>query len=226
MDVHDLTGAYALDALDADERERYEAHLGHCDRCREQLAAFEPALAALPYGVDAPAPPPALRARILDAARSDNVIPLRPRRWPVVATAASLVAAAAAIVWAVSLSQTLTHTRSERDAAARAVQVLADPTASTRALRGANGVVGVDAQRYAVIVFRRLARAPKGKTYEAWVMQAGNAPIPAGTFAGGEAMTVVRLRVRVPRGAVVGATVERAGGVSAPTVAPFASANV
>jgi hypothetical protein len=57
-------------------------------------------------------------------------------------------------------------------------------------------------------------------------MQAGKAPIPAGTFAGGDAMTVVRLPVRVPRGAIVGATVERAGGVNAPTVAPFASANV
>lgn len=224
MEVHDLTAAYALDALDPDERERYEAHLGRCERCREQLAAFEPALAALPYGVDAPVPPPALRDRILAAARSDNVRPFRRRRWPVVATAASLAAAAAALVWAVSLSQTLSHMRSERNAQADAVQVLADPTASTRVLRGASGVVGVDAQRRAVIVFRGLARAPKGKTYEAWVMQTGKAPIPAGTFGGGDATTVVRLPVRVPRGAVVGATVERAGGVNAPTTAPFASA--
>lgn len=226
MDVHDLTAAYAVDALDGDERERYEQHLGQCESCREELAALAPAIAALPYAVDAPPPPAELRGRILDAARADNVVPFRRRRWPVVATAASLAAAAAALVWAVSLNQSLSNTRGERDAAARAVQVLADPSARTRPLQGANGVVGVDASRRAVIVFRGLGRAPQGKTYEAWVMQPGKAPIPAGTFSGGRETTVVRVSVRVPRGATVGATVERAGGSQAPTTAPFVSARI
>ena len=225
MDVHDLTAAYAVDALDAEERERYEAHLSTCEQCREELAGLGPALAALPYAVDAPPPPPALRERILDAARADNVVPFRRRTWPVVATAASLAAAAAASVWAVSLSHSLSDTRADRDAAAAAARVLASP-AATRPLKGAAGVVSVDRSGRAVIVVRGLPHAPHGKTYEAWIMQAGHDPIPVGTFAGGDSMVVVPLRSRVPHGAVVGATVERAGGVDKPTSAPVFSASV
>ena len=38
MDAHDLTAAYALDALDPEEVETYERHLSQCEECREQLA--------------------------------------------------------------------------------------------------------------------------------------------------------------------------------------------
>jgi anti-sigma-K factor RskA len=71
---------------------------------------------------------------------------------------------------------------------------------------------------------RQLPSAPSGKTYEAWVIPHGGAPKPAGLFSGGDQTTVVRLKQMVPRGAVVAATVERAGGVNAPTQAPLFSA--
>ena len=54
-------------------------------------------------------------------------------------------------------------------------------------------------------------------------MRKGVAPQPAGTFSGGH-LVVLELRARVPQGAVVGATVERAGGASAPTTKPFITA--
>jgi anti-sigma factor RsiW len=37
-DLHDLTAAYALDALDPDEAREYEAHLARCERCRAERA--------------------------------------------------------------------------------------------------------------------------------------------------------------------------------------------
>ncbi|MGH2450297.1 MAG: anti-sigma factor, partial [Candidatus Limnocylindria bacterium] len=80
-EVHGLTAAYALDALgDAAEAE-YEAHLRHCERCRDELAAFQEAATALAHAAPPAAPPPALRERILEQARSErpNVVPLRPR---------------------------------------------------------------------------------------------------------------------------------------------------
>ena len=40
MDVHELTAGYALDALEPDERARFEAHLGSCEACREELQGF------------------------------------------------------------------------------------------------------------------------------------------------------------------------------------------
>src|SRR5512132_4483740 len=92
--IHELTAAYALDALDPDEAREYEAHLAHCERCRSELATMSPTATSLAYATEAPAPSPELRARILQRARSErsNVVPLRPR-W---ATPVAAVAAVAA----------------------------------------------------------------------------------------------------------------------------------
>ena len=79
--LHDLTAAYALDALDPEDVRSYEAHLARCERCRDELASLAEAVDALAYATDAPVPPPELRARILQRARDErpNVVPLRPR---------------------------------------------------------------------------------------------------------------------------------------------------
>ena len=118
MDVHDLTPAYALHALDEGERERYEEHLPRCERCREELAELTESAAALAWAVESPAPPPTLRKRILAgaAAESENVVPLRRLRpWQGIAA----VAACAAIglgIWGATLSQSLRHERAARSA--------------------------------------------------------------------------------------------------------------
>jgi anti-sigma-K factor RskA len=230
-ELHDLSAAYALDALDADEAEAYEAHLARCERCRAELAALTETAGALAWAVDAPAPPPALRARLLDAAAAErtNVVPLPGRpAWIFRATAAAAaVAACAAIglgVWAGLLSRSLHHERSARVADARAAAILADPASRRVGISGGGGLVAVGPDGEGVLVVRKLPAAPAGKTYEAWVIPRGGAPKPAGLFDGGTAATVVRLRQPVPRGAVVAATVERAGGVPAPTRTPIFSA--
>ena len=71
--IHELTAAYALDALDEAEVREYEDHLARCPRCRDELASLGEAAAALAYAADAPAPPPALRTRILEQAPSGKV---------------------------------------------------------------------------------------------------------------------------------------------------------
>jgi anti-sigma factor RsiW len=201
MDVHDLTAAYALDALDADEVEAYERHLGQCEQCREQLAELNETAGAIAFGAVAPVPPPRLRAVILETAAAErtNVVPFLRRRW--VARGLGVAAAAAACIvvgLAVALSQS-----------------------SHRTYVSATLVVG--ANRTATLQLSGLRAAPRGKTYEAWVIPAGHRPIPAGTFPGG-GNTTVRLPGLVPRNAVVAVTVERAGGVRAPTTSPILSA--
>ena len=228
--LHDLTAAYALDALAADEAEAYEAHLAQCARCREELAALSETATALAWAADAPAPPSRLRAAILEAAAAEreNVVPLRPRARPFrLVAAAAAVAACAAVgfgVWAATLSNSLSRERSARAADASALAILANGGSRRASLAGGDGIVAVDPSGRGVLVVRRLPEAPSGKTYEAWVIPDGAAPVPAGTFAGGGATTVVRLRAEVPRGAVVAATVEREGGVRAPTRPPLFSA--
>lgn len=195
MDLHDLTAAYALDALDPDEAEAYERHLGQCEECREQLAELNGAAANLAFAAVAPAPTAQLRGSILGAAAAErtNVVPLLQRRW--VARGLAVAAAAAACV-VVGLAVALTRTSHTHMVTASVV---------------------LRPDRTATLHVSGLATAPHGKTYEAWVIPAGGTPRPAGLFPGGEG-TSVRLSGTVPPNAVVAVTRERAGGASTPTL--------
>ena len=221
---HDLTAAYALDALSSEEARAYEAHLARCARCREELAALSEAASALAYAAEAPAPPPELRTRILREAQGErpNVVPLRSR-WLVPAAAAAAVAACVAIglgIWGASLSNKLDHRTSALTAQQRITAILSDPNATTTASGDGRGRLVVSPAGDAVLVINRLAAAPQGRTYEAWVAT-GAKPQPAGTFHGGGDVNVVLLPRRVPPAGTVMVTVERDGGVRAPTRHPL-----
>ena len=225
--LHELTAAYALDALDDDERDAYEAHLAQCERCRTELADLDETAGALAFAVPSPEPPEALRGRILEAAAGErkNVVPLRPRRRWLAAVAA--VAACAAVgfgVWSATLSHSLDAERSARAADHRAVEIYLDPRSRRMPLADASGTLAVDPTGAGALVVHHLPAAPAGKTYEAWVIPAGSKPIRAGVFKGGEPMTMLPLDASVPKGAVVAATVERNGGVTAPTGQPVFTA--
>jgi anti-sigma-K factor RskA len=200
MDVHELTAAYALDALAPSEAETYERHLSQCEECRLELAELNETAAALAFGAVAPAPPTRLRAAILDtaAAERSNVVPLLRRRW--VARGLAVAAAAAACV-VVGLAVAL----------------------SRPSPRVINVALSRDASGSATLQVSGLAAAPNGKTYEAWVIPKGKAPRPAGLFSGGST-TTIHLKRAVPNGALVAVTIERAGGVPAPTTTPILSA--
>lgn len=206
--THDLTAAYALDALNFEDERRYEEHLATCERCRDDLAMLRDPVAALAYGVESPAPPPELRTRILDAARAErsNVVPIRRR----------LPAALALGLWAASVSDNLDRERS-------VVAILADPQAKSIPLEGANGRVVVTNTGEAALVVSGLAAAPKGKTYEIWVVEDGRT-LPAGVFDAKRERDVVRLTRPVPPDSGVAVTVEDDGGTDAPTSDPIFTA--
>jgi len=200
MDLHDLTAAYALDALDPDEAEAYERHLSQCEECREQLADLNETAGSLAFGTVAPAPPAHLRVAILDAAAAErsNVVPLLRRRWVARGLAVAAAAAACVVVGLAVASSQSSHTR------------------VVTVVLGAN--------RTATLHITGLSSAPSGKTYEAWVIPKGTAPRPAALFSGGGS-TSVHLSGTVPPNAVVAVTLERAGGVPAPTTTPIFAAS-
>jgi anti-sigma-K factor RskA len=221
--IHDLTPAYALDALDADEAARYEAHLATCEECRAELERMWSVAGALAHGAAGPPPPAGLRERILEQARSErsersNVVPLR-RRFAVPAAASfAAVAAVAALalgLWATSLSRELGETRRDAAANADAVAVLADPSARQIPLAGADGRVVVASGGRAALVLSGVAPAPRGKTYEIWVVEGGT-PQRAGLFRSAETRTVIAITRPVPDQAVVAVTLEDEGGVDVP----------
>ena len=75
-DLHKLTGAYAVDALDELERARFEQHLATCDDCRAEVAELRETAALLADTV-ATHPPASLRESVL--AGISQVRPLPPR---------------------------------------------------------------------------------------------------------------------------------------------------
>jgi anti-sigma-K factor RskA len=213
--VHTLVAPYALDALDEAEERTFEQHLATCERCREELAGLRAAAASLAYGAAGPAPPPELRERILTQARSErqNVasLPQRRRSWTAPLAAAAAIAASVAIglgVW--------TATRPSSTNAF--TSVLAQPGSRVIPM-GSQGALAVARDGKAAFVLR-VPRAPAGKTYQAWVIRDDGIK-PAGLFGGGGDASVVKLSRTVPRGSVIGVTVEKAGGAPQPTQRPF-----
>lgn len=67
----DQLAAYALGALEPAEAQEVEAHLGECDRCQEHLRWLDPAVQALPEGVERMRPPKRLRERVMTEVRAD-----------------------------------------------------------------------------------------------------------------------------------------------------------
>ena len=233
--IHELTAGYALDALDADERSAYEAHLASCEHCRQELESFWETTAALAVAASGAEPSAALRERILADVRAEppqNVIPFEPRRRRV-APVLGAVAAVAAVValafglWGSSLSSELDETRAALERQQQTAQILADPEAQTVALQTGTGRLVVDSDGQAVLVLDDVAAAPAGKTYEMWIAPGGDigSANRAGLFPGGDGAAIERVDGTVEPGDVVAVTIEAAGGVDAPTSRPIAASD-
>jgi Anti-sigma-K factor rskA len=103
--------------------------------------------------------------------------------------------------------------------AAQAISLLAHPGTVRLPLAGADGraILAVADSGRGMLVLDGLGIAPVGRTYQAWVLnpEPQSDPLQAAMFTGVE--TVVPLTARVQPGAIVGVTVERAGGAATPT---------
>jgi anti-sigma factor RsiW len=73
-----LAPAYALGALDPDERQAFEDHLATCDLCSAEVRSLAPIAAGLAQTPLQVSPRPELRGRVLSAVGATNVI--RPTR--------------------------------------------------------------------------------------------------------------------------------------------------
>jgi anti-sigma-K factor RskA len=230
-EAHELIAGYALDALEPADRARAEQLLERSEEAREELRSLTETAAAMATAVSGPAPPPALRERILEDARADRetVVPLasrrRPRLVPVLGAAAAIAAVVAIAlgIWGLSVSSDLDDSRAALAQARAAAAVLASPDARQVALREGDGSLVVSGSD-AVLVLNSMEDAPAGKTYEVWVLD-GETPVRAGLFPGGGSRDVVPVEGSVGPGAKVLVTLERSGGVDAPTTSPVVASD-
>jgi anti-sigma-K factor RskA len=223
-DLHHLAAAYAVDALDPDERVRFEAHLVDCDMCRQEVAEFTATAATLADAV-AVAPPPAVRGDVLrrigetrqaapHLSGRDELAARRARRVPWRATLA-----AAAVLALVAVGAVLVAGRAQTD---RVDDVIAAADAVVTRLDGDPGSIRVvwSATRDQVAVFGNGLPDPgRDRVYELWAIT-GGVPTPAGLFVpeGSTVRTVIDVdavdQVDVE---AWGVTIEPAGGSPAPT---------
>jgi anti-sigma factor RsiW len=247
-DIHALSGAYAVDALDSAERAQFEQHLAVCDACREEVAGLQAAAGEIAATTEI-APPPSLRASVLagiadvrplpplqpevpagaqaepepePAIVPDNVRPLRRRVWQQI----GLAAAAAAIVaggTTVVLHPWDHATSGVQYTAAEQVIHAPDAQRYTRPVTGGGTVTvyrSVALGRAAVIV-KGVKLAPAGHVYELWLLAPSGTMKRAGLFADGSDLTAVVNGNAGPAKAL-GITIEKAGGSNAPTTNPIA----
>jgi anti-sigma-K factor RskA len=103
----------------------------------------------------------------------------------------------------------------------RVVSLLSKPSTERIPLRGSSGKITlvVGARGYGVLVVDGLSQAPGGKSFQAWVIRPNaDPPKSAAVFSAQDAL--VPLTTRVPVGAAVAITLERAGGARTPTQTP------
>lgn len=229
-DVHALSGAYAVDAVDEIERARFERHLAICEDCRTEVDSLREA-ATLIAEDTALAPPPGLRDRVLadiatvrPLAPRPTVVPAsapaRTRRWIALTAAAAVVAvlgvgAAVWEPWRDDTTQGPTAAELVLNAPDAASETLTFPTgARAKLVRSAS-------MHKALLVTSAMPTAPKGKVYQLWYAVPGQGMVSAGLMPAKADQTVF-LDGDAAEATAAGITVEPAGGSPQPTSDPIA----
>lgn len=226
-DIHALSGAYAVDALDDLERAGFERHLAGCATCRAEVASLREAAAALADDV-ATVPPPELRTAVLDGI--SRVRPLPPetqagdvatdggtpprRRWfpALVAAVVLAIVGVGAAVWQPWQDDSSTQVTV-------ADRVLADHDAQRFTEQLPNGgtatIVRSAKEHRAVIVTEDMPAAPEGKVYQLWLQTPEAAMVSAGLMP--EGRTTALLQGDADDAIGAGVSLEPAGGSAQPT---------
>jgi anti-sigma-K factor RskA len=185
-DIHALSGAYAVDALDDLERAQFERHLRDCESCSREVESLREASALLAETSAVP-PSAALRDRVL--AEIATVRPLPPvvptpsstqsaghrRRWlpAVAAAAAAVVIGTGGVVWQ--------QVGDEPPSRVEQVLEASDAQEFTRTLPGGAEATVVRSKKLneAVLITHDMPAAPNGHAYALW-LQHDDVMVPAG----------------------------------------------
>jgi hypothetical protein len=237
-EVDALLPAYALDAVDDDERDAIEAHLARSPEADEEVAQFRNAAAMLAFAGGAP--PEGVwdriesqlgqvgpRASSADAPVVDieTARAARSSRGPVWRRLAAVAAAAAVLTGAVVWVAARDDSASTPTAAALAQQARREPGARTATLVDADGnalataIVLPDGRGY---LESSLPSLPRGRTYQLW-SAGGQQMVSLGVL--GREPAVVAFAA-APGTTSLAVTDETAGGAVAPTQAPVAVGDV
>lgn len=217
--LHELSGAYALDALDDGERARFEAHLRSCGACRIEVAEFQQVAVEL-AGQSHGEPPPALKASVLAAVsetrqEGPRVKTVAPRRFGRAQTVLAVAAAVALlVVGGIAFTQPSADPTSEVVSAPDAVISSLEATSDTSL--GSVRIAWSDEQDQVAVIADELADPGEGMAYALWfLLEDGVAP--AGLFVPENGSVTAVLPVADFDTTGWGITIEPASGSAQPT---------
>jgi len=229
-ELHHLAGAYALDALDADERRRFEAHYPTCAFCNDEVHDYRETATMLGAAVSSP-PSPELRSRVLEEISRtrqiapqvpDRVVELAARRRVNLSWSSALVGVAAALLVAL-IGVVALRGGPVAGPDGELVELLAAGDTTVAALPGddaGTGTVSViwSANRNAVaVVATDLAALGEDQTYALWALDDDGVATPSLLFDPDDDGAVTALGDLDTEPARWGITVEPDGGSPAPT---------
>jgi len=231
-ELHLLTGAYALDALNQVERKAFERHLRTCATCTIEVMEFRESAAGLAERV-AQAPPEELRARVMAQISRTRQLSPGPRaslprpslRQVLASAAAAVVLAGAAGLGGVAWQAHRTSHEAQVEAG-RIASVMTDPARIevVHTVAGGGSAAVVVAHGQAVFAADQLPAAKSGKAYQLWVIR-GTVIRSAGLLKvqDGQTKAVVS---DVTLNDIVAVTVEPDGGSKQPTTTPIVGLQV
>jgi anti-sigma-K factor RskA len=240
-DLHALSGAYALDAVDDIERAAFGRHLAECEACTAEVAEFREVAALLGELAEHP-PPVELRSTVLaEVGRTRQASPAKKERREVAphtraeqrwrrAAVASIAAAVLAVVgtWAV-MDQQLDDQRSQVQVLrADRERIYAVMNAKDVVMRGGNLPSGgrvaaaVSATEHGGVAMLAGLDLPRnGEVYQMWLMDGTKALSSALVVPPGLTGGTMLFDNWVPGADAIGVTLEPSGGSPSPTSAPI-----
>ncbi len=228
-DLHLLTGAYAVDALDAEERLRFERHLAGCEDCQIEVASFRDATTALAAASSTPVPS-GLRAAVLaEVDHTRQVSPLTAMARPAPPRRTGwLLAAAAATVAAVGLGGLLVRAEGRIDDLEQTSELALAPDAQSVVLEDSATDLRLtwsDTLDRGVLVGGQMADPGPGSDYQLWIVTDGE-PRSVGVFEPDGGHVELGIGDLPQPGDTVAVTIEPDGGSPAPTTEPAMFATV
>lgn len=240
-DLHTLTGAYVLDALDDVERRAFEEHLEQCEACADEVSGLLATSARLGASSQV-VPPPSLHDAVMaEVARTrqlppdrtptssppatghdDVVVPLARRRPKLMlAVAAALVVLAGSLGGALAVEHHRSTQLQQRLEATAEVYAAQDATTTTAAGAGGTLTVVASSSLGRAVVIPRSMDAGPGRSLQLWVVHDGQFR-SAGLMSDDSPV----LATDLPRDATLGVTSEPAGGSKQPTTKPIVAVEV
>jgi len=226
VDIHALSGAYALDALDDIERAAFGRHLAACEPCAQEVAELQATTARLADATEL-APPARLRANVLaEIAVTRQVGPAKTRSGANVNRWRRFTAGAvAAGVLAIGAGATTYVVQEQRVREAQRIEaVIGAPDAIVERVPVNGGVLSVwtsSSRDARVVTLNGLSAPDSDHAYQLWLIT-GQRATSAGVLDAGRG-SGVRLVSGLTGDESLGVTVERAGGVDQPSTDPLAT---